>query len=348
MSNTVKVFVFLIFVIAFFAIRTLWYAGTFKVLSDFSDGKGELINGIVGAEDITIDHATGLALVSSTDRRKSNDQNNLKGAIYQLDFMSVPPTFKELTAGFDQKDFRPHGISLYIEPTDSTKWLFVVNHRLNGHFIEIFQYTDSTLIHSETIQHELILHPNDVVGVGKRSFYFTNDHDSDGGGMSRLEDFLLIGTGSVGYFDGETMTLLDEGIRYANGINIDHNREKLYVAACTDGSINVYNLNPFKKLQKIKCHSGIDNLEWDSDGNLWTGAHPKLLQFLSHSKDSLKRSPSQVLKIDVQDLNVPIVTQVYLNDGNPLSGSSVATVYKDRLLIGGVFDDGVLQVKMNK
>ena len=37
-----------------------------------------------------------------------------------------------------------------------------------------------------------------------------------------------------------------------------------------------------------------------------------------------------------------IVNQVYLNDGNPLSGSSVAAPYKGKIYVGGVFDDGVL------
>jgi hypothetical protein len=36
---------------------------------------------------------------------------------------------------------------------------------------------------------------------------------------------------------------------------------------------------------------------------------------------------------------------VYLNDGNPLSGSSVAAPYKGKIYVGGVFDDGVLVLK---
>lgn len=64
--------------------------------------------------------------------------------------------------------------------------------------------------------------------------------------------------------------------------------------------------------------------------------------FLGHSKDANKRSPSEVLKISFPNGQKEVVTQVYLNDGNPLSGSSVAAPYKGKIYVGGVFDDGVL------
>lgn len=348
MKTFKKIFVLLVIGIVILTLRTLWYAGIFRPLSPVSQQAHTLTTGMVGAEDITIDQSTGLALISSTDRRKVLQGDGVKGAIYQFDFMADAPVFMDLTSNFDQTDFRPHGISLYTDPLDSTKWLFVVNHRISGHSIEIFKYTDTSLIHSETIKSTLMKKPNDVVGVGKRSFYFTNDHDSDGGGFSSFEDFLLIGTGSVVYYDGNEMKILDEGIRYANGINASKDGKRLYVAACTDGSINVYDRIPFKKSGNIPCSTGVDNLEWDDDGNLWVGAHPKLLKFLGHAKDPEKKSPSQVLKINLQNPENPEISEIYINDGHPLSGSSVAAVYKDRLLIGGVFDDGVIQIVQKK
>jgi arylesterase / paraoxonase len=345
MKTFKKIIVMVVIVIVLLAIRTMWYAGIFKPLTPVDPQKHTLITGMVGAEDITIDQSTGLALVSSTDRRKVLQGDAVKGAIYQLDFMADKPVFKDLTASFDQDDFRPHGISLYTDDSDSSKWLFVVNHRISGHSIEIFQYTDTALVHKETVKSTLLKKPNDVTGVGKRAFFCTNDHDSDGGGFSSFEDFLLIGTGSVVYYDGNDMKMLDDGIRYANGITASKDGKKLYVAACTDGSINVYDREPFKKTGNIQCKTGVDNLEWDADGNLWVGAHPKLLKFLSHAKDSQKRSPSQALKINLQNLEKPEITEMYVNDGNPLSGSSVTAVYKNILLLGGVFDDGVLKIE---
>ena len=78
------------------------------------------------------------------------------------------------------------------------------------------------------------------------------------------------------------------------------------------------------------------------EGNLWAGAHPKMLAFLGHAQSPAKRSPSQVLRIGLGDPNAPIVETRYLNLGDPLSGSSVAVFYKGMILVGGVFDDGIL------
>jgi len=73
-----------------------------------------------------------------------------------------------------------------------------------------------------------------------------------------------------------------------------------------------------------------------------------MLAFLGHAQKADNRSPSQVLKINLQDPESPVVEEIYLNDGNPLSGSSVAAVYRNRLFIGSVFEDGVLMLEKGK
>ena len=69
------------------------------------------------------------------------------------------------------------------------------------------------------------------------------------------------------------------GIAYANGIN--HNPEKslLFVASPRRFLIKVYQVLPDNSLQFIEdihCKTGIDNLEWDNEENLWTAGHPNL------------------------------------------------------------------------
>jgi arylesterase/paraoxonase len=87
--------------------------------------------------------------------------------------------------------------------------------------------------------------------------------------------------------------------------------------------------------------SGADNLEWDQQGNLWIGAHPRMFDFLAHAADEHENSPSQALKISL-DTDSPVITEVYLDDGSAISGSSVAAVYEDTLLIGSVFEPRLL------
>lgn len=332
----------LLAVLVLTALRTLYLSGTFTSLSPINTGKEQQIKGMIGAEDIAIDPASGLALVSSDDRRKTRAGMPVRGAIYQLDFQAKLARIRNLSEASAPADFHPHGISLFTDPGDSSKWLFVVNHTQAGPRVERFQYQgDTALVHVESIQHEAIKSPNDLVADSRYSFYFTNDHDEEGG-VSTWKDFLVIGTGQVGYFDGKKAEILAKGIRYANGINLSPDGKRLYVAACTDRSVLVFQRSPFRQIQKIKCGTAVDNLEWDEDGNLWAGAHPKMLAFLGHAQDPGKRSPSQVLRIDLSDPQVPRVETRYLNLGDPLSGSSVAAFYKGTLLIGGVFDDGVL------
>ncbi|MBK6949949.1 MAG: hypothetical protein IPH16_19410 [Haliscomenobacter sp.] len=141
---------------------------------------------------------------------------------------------------------------------------------------------------------------------------------------------------------------MDKGIRYANGITASPDAKFLYMAACTDGAIYVYQREPFQKIREIECGTGVDNLEWDAEGNLWAGAHPKMLAFLGHAQKAENRSPSQVLKINLQNPKNPIVDEIYLNNGNPLSGSSVAAVYHNRLFIGSVFEDGIVILEIGK
>ena len=341
MKTAFRILALAVLVVAALAIRTLWYANVFKKFTPQSAGTEQLIPGMIGAEDITM-AGDGIALVSSYDRRGVGAGKAVKGAIFRLDLNNTPPSFTDLTADFDQPDFRPHGISLYTDPADGSRWLFAVNHRAGKHVVEIFEYRDSALIHSESIESELFKSPNDLVAYGKSSFYFTNDHNSSGEGFSHLKDFLVIGTGEIGRHENGKAETLATGIRYANGITISPDGKLLYVAACTDRAVYVYNREPFEKVRSIDCGTAVDNLEWDEEGNLWVGAHPKMLMFLGHSQDPAKRSLSQVLQIQLQNPEQPVVKQMYLNDGNPLSGSSVAAVWKNKLLVGGVFDDGVL------
>ena len=91
----------------------------------------------------------------------------------------------------------------------------------------------------------------------------------------------------------------------------------------------------------------MDNIEIDANGDLWIGSHPKLLTFVKYSQNPKILSPSQVLKVAIKESGQNTVQEIYLNDGKHLSGSSVAAVFKDTLLIGSVFDDHFLLCKIS-
>lgn len=346
MKLWLKITLVVLLLIIAFVLKIVWNSGFFTKIEPHFEGKVAEIKGFNGAEDITIDKSTGLALVSSS----TYTENAPNGAIYLLNLKEDEPKPVKLTETLPFNDFHPHGISLY-QSQEGEKLLFVVNHHRNSKTsVEIFQFTDSTLTHRETITHDLFISPNDIVGVGERQFYLTNDHDEKKSAWRSRKDLLQIPMGNVCYFDGTKASILADGFLYANGINVSQDGKKLFVAATTGKKIKVFNRDiasgELTENSEIAVN-GADNIELDESGDLWVGCHPKLLAFLAHAKDHSKLSPSEVVKISFEN-EKPTVESIYLNDGNPLSGSSVGAVWRNKMLIGSVFGDKVLLCSWRK
>ncbi|MES2795122.1 MAG: SMP-30/gluconolactonase/LRE family protein [Bacteroidota bacterium] len=339
-----KIILAIIFIILVIVARLLINAGVFREIKPHFNGKITQIGGFDGGEDITIDQETGLAFISSNEFFKKEAKN---GTIFTLNLNDPSPKPLNISKNLPF-DFHPHGISLY-KSADGEKSLFVVNHRKEGNFIEIFEIKDSSLVHKESISHPLIISPNDIVAVGERSFYVTNDHDEPLSQWRANKDLMQIPMGNVCYYDGKNARIVADGFLYANGINANKEGTKVYVAATTGGKIMVYDRNietgDLVESDEIAIH-GADNIEVDAEGNLWIGCHVNLLAFLEHSKDQTKLSPSEIIKISYQGKDAAKLESVYLNDGRPVSGSSVGAVYKNKLLIGTVFEDKILLGEM--
>lgn len=303
------------------------------------------IGGFAGAEDITIDKAKGVALISSNNF----SSDSINGAIFLLNIKATAPKPIKLTENI-AFDFHPHGISLY-RSLEGVKKLFVINHRKKGDYVEVFEFTDSTLVHLESIKSSLFVSPNDIVAVSENTFYLTNDHDEEISSWRSKKDLLQIPMGNVCYYDGKRARIVAEGFLYANGINVSLDGKKLFVAATSGRKIRVFDrdLTTGKLTESDEITiNGADNIELDEYGNLWVGCHPKLLSYLAHSKDHTKLSPSEIIKINYQSKEYYTLESIYLNDGKPVSGSSVGAVFGDKLLIGTVFENKVLLCTLKK
>jgi len=114
--------------------------------------------------------------------------------------------------------------------------------------------------------------------------------------------------------------------------------------------VKVYNVledGSLDFIEDIDCGTGVDNIEFDSDGNLWIGSHPNLLKFASYAKGKEDYSPSEIIKITYRDKNDYAVETIYLEDGITMSASTVAAPFGDYLLSGNVMDDAFLILKNN-
>lgn len=330
----------IVLVIAWRVVDTIRHAGEFKTLKPHFSGQCQKVGGVTGAEDITIHPQTGVAFISANDRRALLAGEQTQGAIYAYDLKAESPALKNLTSPFNNK-LHPHGISLYLGENGEAS-LFVVNHRPDGEHIEIFDYADSTLVHRESIRGGLMTSPNDVVAVGPRSFYVTNDHGNVSALGRTLEEYLRLARSYVLYYDGQNFKKVAEDILYANGINVSHDGKTVYVAACTGLKIHLYDRDTASGVLKLKKEiplgTGVDNIELDAEGNLWVAAHPQLLTFTRHAKDASKLSPSEILKISFISNDSYKIDQIYLNSGDEISGSSVGAVFANKLLVGSVFE----------
>jgi arylesterase/paraoxonase len=332
-------------------LKTYRDAGEFKTIKSHFKGKEKLVSGVSSSEDITIDPRTGMAFISSDDRRPwFHGGKGQQGAVYGYNLTSPSPRLLNLTRDF-RKDLHPHGIGLYIAK-NGTSSLFVVNHSGKGHFVEIFDFDGEKLSHRASISGDLMSSPNDVLPVGPKKFYVTNDHGNRSKFGKALEDYLQLPRAYVLYFDGTKFQKVAHDLKYANGINMSGDGRTVYVASTTGHSVFLYDRNPgngsLVLKRKIDLGTGPDNIEMDEKGRLWIGAHAKLLTFVKYAKDPGRRSPSQVLRITLHSRGNDLVEEVYLNTGDPLSGSSVAAYYKSTLLIGSVFDPHFLVCTMEE
>jgi len=334
-------------VIIFLVIKTLYVAGSFKTIRPHMEGNlHTTYYGIPGPEDMDLDDSTGLLFISSADRWKTQAGIPASDGIYllNLDSFNQPRKLATTYSG----EFHPHGISFFREGEKS--FLFVVNHNPSGDYVEVFEYKSDTLFHQSSIKGDAMCCPNDVVAVATDKFYVTNDHGYQGGMMRFFEEYLQLPFSSLLYYNGVAFSTAYDGLIYANGVNISNDKTKLYLATTTGRELLTFERNiasgQLKLLNKLNLKTGIDNIDVDVEGNLWIAAHPKLLAFVGHAKDSAKISPSEVLKLTPAANNTYRVEEVMMDDGKLLSASSIALRYKNGLFVGGVFQPRVLRVNI--
>jgi arylesterase/paraoxonase len=154
----------------------------------------------------------------------------------------------------------------------------------------------------------------------------------------------------VVYFDGHAFTEVASGLRYANGVTLSPDGVRVYVAETTGRLLRVYHRDSLdgslNELARYLIPTGLDNISVDREGTLWIAAHPQMLAFLEHAADPANHSPSQILRVEIDDRGAIEVDEIMMSDGSDLSGSSVALPVGDRLLVGSVFEPHILDCRM--
>lgn len=318
----------------------MYATGYFRSLEEIPFGKVYQEIPIAGAEDLTIAYDAGFMVISAFDRAGFLREENPTGGLYWMDLNQVPFQPIRLNDGLGE-GFHPHGIGL--SKLDSTTYrLLVVNHQNEKHTLEEFLLEQGNLTHIRTYDHELIVSPNDIIALDESRFYFTNDHKYTEGLGLVFENYLGLPLSNVVYFDGENFSEAASGIKYANGININQSKDTLFVAAPRAFEVRAYAVKDglLAEPKVLDVETGVDNLEWDDIGNLWSGAHPNLLRFSAYAALKKQTAPSEIVKIKGGQCE-----SVMVDKGDRVSGSSAALPYGDFLFVGNVMDDKLLVLK---
>ncbi|XP_042540702.1 serum paraoxonase/arylesterase 1 [Dipodomys spectabilis] len=297
-----------------------------------------------GAEDLEI-LPNGLAFLSTGLKYpgiKSFAPDN-PGKILLMNLNEEDPAISELQirgSKFDLSSFNPHGISTFTDE-DNTVYLLVVNHPNFKTTVELFKFQEGekSLLHLKTIRHELLPNVNDIVAVGPEHFYATNDHFFTDSYLRSWELYLGLAWSYVVFYSPDKVQVVAEGFDFANGISISPDSKYVYIAELLAHKIHVYEKHAnwtLTPLKSLAFDTLVDNLSVDpATGDLWVGCHPNGVKIFSYDPEN--PPGSEVLRIQNILTEEPKVTVVYAENGTVLQGSTVASVYKGKLLIGTVF-----------
>jgi len=144
-------------------------------------------------------------------------------------------------------------------------------------------------------------------------------------------DFVAACVGNIVYYSPSDVKVVSEGLCFPNGINISPDQKKIFVAETIGKRLSIFQRNDDNiTLEKIlDLDSGVDNIEVEND-RLLIGSHPNLVKLFIHSIFQTA-APSQVISVNLRDYQIE---DLFLDDGEKISGSSVAITFNGKMLIG--------------
>lgn len=328
---------------------TLAQFNAFAPVERKSAGSCAPVTGISGASDLQIDPGAHRVFIAAGGRARPNAPNGKarRGLIYafNVDDPLDGGDWADRTRGRPAA-FSPRGLYFYRD--DTTTRLFVVNAAANA--VELYDVSpQGRLKHVETISERRLTSPEDVVAVGPRAFYVTNNADSRRESLlGRVYFVLRAGAGNVLFFDGQSWRVAAEGLRFAGGVTADAAGDEVYVAESAAGAVRRYRrdvtTNSLTPDGEVTIGAAPENLNMDRAGALWIAAQPKPLSLLGIVGG---RPPSLVLRYDPAARGQE-ADHVYADDGKELSASSAAAGMDKTLVIGGLSDRKFLICKLQE
>ena len=333
----------LLVIVILYTVVRLAQLGAFTRVESNSMVEHRVVAKVEGPEALQIDHEHEILYFISNNPCQATPT---KGSIYQLDLKDGNASAKRLA--ISMSDFQPHGLNLFHDNTG--KYLFTNNHRLDGsHTVEIFRLTTSdTLQHFRTISSELLSSPNDLVAVGPAKFYVTNDGRAHDRTTRAIDAFLGRKTGNVLFFDGQKFKVAVDNLSFPNGIALDVQENVLAIGETLSGRIIFYHLDDNYDLNivdNMQIGRGIDNIFYsNASGQFWLARHLSLFQLAKHRKNVDNSSAYEVIAINFRTKGLK---RIFRSDGRFNSGVSAAVIHNNRLFLGAVCDNVLLELMVS-
>ncbi|KAF9144726.1 Serum paraoxonase/arylesterase 2 [Linnemannia schmuckeri] len=318
--------------------------------------------GLEACEDIHLHHESGLAFMTCGNAEARKDWfppvAKLNASAADVAFQDKFVIYNIVTGKYEEMELVGlpqgtdrvfHGLGIHERsPTELT--IFAVNHRRGGSVIEVLEYTigDKVVQYKETIRHELIHTPNDILATGPRSFYVSNDHKYKSGAKREFEELLRRPLGNVIYHSPESTHIAYENVVSANGITSNKDQSLIYLSACHGAGIHILRATPDHHLVdeeyvKLDFYNDNPSYEPESDSLFVTGHVKPLILTLGLKKKGVQLDgPSKIVKITKGENGKGHKVETVLeDDGGLISTGTVSAVDRKRgvMLVGTAFSN---------
>ncbi|MBC7530784.1 MAG: SMP-30/gluconolactonase/LRE family protein [Oligoflexus sp.] len=322
-----------VIIILLFGGKTLFDAGEFDTVWDHPLPDCRLL-ALAGAEDMTLVDEQKRALISAGDRQGLAPGQ--KSGVYLYEGSGSPNLIYE-TEG------HPHGISS-IETELGTR-VFLVVHKAQGDVVQILDWNTSQLTVVKEVPFEDVRTLNGIVAIDSEKFFVSQDLGMGNRLGQELEKLLRLPLGKLWLYDGRSPRVVKDSLLYPNGLALSPDRKILYLASTLGRSLIVFDYEPttfsVKWRDQFALRTAPDNLKWAGE-RLLIGSHPQLFHLMAHSIDPLRfKAPSQLIALDGLP-GKPKLVELYSTKEGPLSAVASGVFLKDRVIMGTVFDKGVL------
>ncbi len=295
------------------------------------------VAGVAGPEDLQIDDATRRAFISSYDRSSGSEA---RGGVFvfSIDDPLNDAAWRDRTRGAPKK-FEPMGLNFYDD--GETRRLYVVNAATAS--VELYDVSDGgDLKLLESFTERRLTSPNDVVAIGPRSFYVTNDLAPGRESLlGRLQYFFRAATGRVFHFDGTAWKVGAENLRFANGIALSPDGRRLYVTETSGAALKVFeretSSGALTAIKTVPLGVAVDNINVDRAGSLWIAARPGSI-LPPNGPTGGRHAPSMILRYDDLAGAAAKPMPVFTDDGGNISASTAAARVGSTLLIGAPYE----------